>query len=69
MGDLVNLTAGRTRPSAPLPKPRACADCCEPIETARLQVMPTSRRCIWCERAVERTANQADDDAVVIIKS
>jgi hypothetical protein len=72
MGDVVKLTAGRTRPAAALPKPRSCARCDEPIETARLQVMPTAKRCIACERGLERTVAHAVDVAgdygVVIIK-
>ncbi len=72
MGDLVNLTAGRTRPAAPLPKSRDCATCGEPIKPARLKVMPAARRCVACEHGVERELEQlaatADDDTVVVIR-
>lgn len=54
MGQVIKLTAGRVRPAVALPKPRLCRTCDEPIETARLQIAPTARRCIACQRSQER---------------
>jgi len=54
MGNIVKLAFGRAKPGHALPKPKQCSECEEPIETARLQVNPSARRCIECERARER---------------
>lgn len=41
MGRIIKLFAGRTRRGEKLPKPVDCAECGEPIETARLQALAT----------------------------
>jgi hypothetical protein len=54
MGDVVNLIAGRRAHGKSLPKPVECKDCGDPIETARLQLVPHTKQCISCARAWER---------------
>lgn len=72
MGEVVKLVSGRARAKAALPKPRDCDECGEPIETARLQVMPTAKRCVGCEQLREvrhqRVLAQAQDEDIVIIR-
>jgi len=58
MGDVVRLFSGRTKPGKSLPKPVECKDCGDDIETARLQVMPGAKRCISCEKALEKRFNR-----------
>jgi hypothetical protein len=72
MGDVVKLFHGRVKPGKSLPKPAECEACGEEIETARLQVMPSAKRCISCERGRERRHSLimqgARDKDVVIIR-
>jgi hypothetical protein len=72
MGDIVKLFSGRVKPGQALPKPVECDDCGDDIETARLQVMPSAKRCVSCERTRERRHNLmmqgARDRDVVIIR-
>lgn len=72
MGDVVKMFHGRVKRGKALPKPVECEACGGDIETARLQVMPTAKRCISCERARERRHHMilqgARDKDVVIIR-
>lgn len=73
MGDVVKLFHGRVKPGKRLPRPVECKDCEEPIEAARLQVMPCAKRCISCEKALERRFNRQmeairDNQTVQIIR-
>jgi RNA polymerase-binding transcription factor DksA len=61
MGEVISLIRGRAKLRKALPKPVACKDCGDDIETARLQVMPLAKRCISCERATERRHKRALD--------
>lgn len=73
MGDVVRLTRGRSTAGKKIPKPVECKECGEDIETARIQAMPSAKRCISCERAWERRFNRQmdavrDHQAVQIIR-
>ncbi|TGT76737.1 TraR/DksA family transcriptional regulator [Mesorhizobium sp. M2E.F.Ca.ET.166.01.1.1] len=72
MGQVLSLIQGRHRLRKPLPKPRLCDECDDPIETARLQVQPKAKRCISCEKARERRHKRAlaatSDRDIVVIK-
>jgi RNA polymerase-binding transcription factor DksA len=72
MGKVISLVQGRRRLREPLPKPRICEDCDEPIETARLQVQPKARRCASCENTRERRHKRVllamRDNDIAIIK-
>lgn len=63
MGQVISLIKGRAKLRKALPKPVACKDCGEHIETARLQVQPLARRCISCERSTERRHKRAMEAA------
>lgn len=72
MGDVVKMLHGRVKRGKALPKPVECEECGDDIETARLQVMPSAKRCISCERSRElrheRVLQGARDRDVVIIR-
>lgn len=72
MGDIVRLAVGRVRPRTPLPKPRTCIACDDPIETARQQLQPGAIRCVACQHAfevrIERQIDAAGPVDVVIIR-
>lgn len=71
MGKVVSLTQGRALRET-LPKPRECEECGDPIETARLQVMPKAKRCISCEKLREvkhkRAMAAARDNDIIVIR-
>lgn len=72
MADIIKMFHGRRKRGKALPKPILCSECDEPIETARLQVMPKAKRCISCEQAREarhnRILSSARDRDIVIIR-
>lgn len=77
MSNVVELTFGRVKRKAKLPKPVECKRCGDPIETARLQAtagdIMRCVHCISCARLIERQIDRGmeavrDYQAVQIIR-
>lgn len=71
MGEVVQLTSGRSRQGSKIPQPRDCDDCGELIETARIQVRPDAKRCVGCQTLFERRRirmlqGAGDKDTVIL---